>query len=460
MFGSVVLDVSIGVVFVFLTLSLICSAATEALASALKWRSETLLAGIKDLLNDKEGLGLVRDLYNHALINPRSDGIATTAANAAHKPAYIAPSQFADALLDILQQRGPTPDGITTSEQTNQLLSGMLDRAAGDADALKTELAQWFDTAMDRVSGAYKRKAQLCSFIIALAVAVLLNADMLQIAAHLYQDPSIVKQIQPVPQTAEDARKKLNSLGWIKVDQEQKVNFASPHPYGGGFGWGIAALGWLITAVGTLFGAPFWFDMLKSFVNLRGTGPDSSKKPTEPAVAGPPPTGARPSPSAAPVFPAARVALLTAEAAPIAPGAAAIVAACEAKWPAGQSDCSLFVREVAAAVGVTITGNADEIVDSIQEADWTPLIDGVAAAEAAAAGQLAIAGLKGADQQQPSPHGHVVVVVPGPLAHGKYPSAYWGRLGGIGEKNKTINWAWRAADRDRVVYASHQIPIG
>src|ERR1700693_1601342 len=41
------------------------------------------------------------------------------------------------------------------------------------------------------------------------------------------------------------------------------------------------------------------------------------------------------------------------------------------------------------------------------------------------------------------PHGHVVVVVAGqPLAHGKYPFAYWGRLGGGGAKDKTVNWAW------------------
>jgi hypothetical protein len=29
---------------------------------------------------------------------------------------------------------------------------------------------------------------------------------------------------------------------------------------------------------------------------------------------------------------------------------------------------------------------------------------------------------------------HVVVVVDGPLAHGKYPTAYWGSLHGIGKK--------------------------
>ena len=58
----------------------------------------------------------------------------------------------------------------------------------------------------------------------------------------------------------------------------------------------------------------------------------------------------------------------------------------------------------------------------------------------------------------PTPHGHVVVVVDGLLNRNAYPSAYWGRLGGEGFKDKTINYAWRPEDRDRVSYAAHDIP--
>ncbi len=35
-------------------------------------------------------------------------------------------------------------------------------------------------------------------------------------------------------------------------------------------------------------------------------------------------------------------------------------------------------------------------------------------------------------------HGHVVVLVPGPLSHGKYPTAYWGSLGGVPKKYTTL----------------------
>jgi len=59
--------------------------------------------------------------------------------------------------------------------------------------------------------------------------------------------------------------------------------------------------GWFIMAIASLFGAPFWFDTLQRFVQLRGTG----DKPTTPA------------PPAAPAQPAAVAQLsVSTEAAP------------------------------------------------------------------------------------------------------------------------------------------------
>ena len=137
--------------------------------------------------------------------------------------------------------------------------------------------------------------------------------------------------------------------------------------------------------------------------------------------------------------------------------------ACEANFAAHSDDCSGFARAVGAQLGVTLNGLANDIVDTIRGgAPWTPLADGVAAAAAAAAGQLVVGGLRGNEQANPDPHGHVVVVVatlPGQaLAHGKYPYAYWGKLGGTGAEDQTINWAWNTQDRDNVTYAACNLP--
>ena len=42
--------------------------------------------------------------------------------------------------------------------------------------------------------------------------------------------------------------------------------------YMNGLNWIYAAAGLIITALATLFGAPFWFDTLQRFVQLRGAG--------------------------------------------------------------------------------------------------------------------------------------------------------------------------------------------
>jgi len=136
----------------------------------------------------------------------------------------------------------------------------------------------------------------------------------------------------------------------------------------------------------------------------------------------------------------------------------AVKDACEACFPAHANDCSGFAKAVANQVGVALHGLANEIVDTVRgDATWTQLADGVEAAREAAAGKLVVGGLKGSEQTHPDQHGHVVIVVTGPLAHDKYPSAYWGRLGGGGMRDQTVNLAWRAEDRDNVTYAAHDI---
>lgn len=134
-----------------------------------------------------------------------------------------------------------------------------------------------------------------------------------------------------------------------------------------------------------------------------------------------------------------------------------IIECCEAEFDIHKADCSGFAKAVAGRFQVQLNGLANDIVDQIQGAGWTVLGSGIAAKAEADAGKLVIAALKGSDTIPPESHGHVVVVVSGPLAHGKYPSAYWGRLNGVGRKNTTLNYAWKAVDRDRIIYAAHAV---
>lgn len=125
-----------------------------------------------------------------------------------------------------------------------------------------------------------------------------------------------------------------------------------------------------------------------------------------------------------------------------------VVAACEKYWDAYKDDCSGFAGAVAGELGILLAGQANDIVDLMGTFWWHTLSDGAAANIHAILGYFVIGGLK----KNPG-NGHVVVVVPGEVNQGKYPTGYWGSLGGVGKKATTINWSWNATDRDKVKYA-------
>src|SRR5271170_5749743 len=70
MFGSVVLDVAIGMAFVYLLLSLIASVVQEMLATFMQLRPANLLRGVRSLFSGDSlwGDDLVDVLYGHGLI--------------------------------------------------------------------------------------------------------------------------------------------------------------------------------------------------------------------------------------------------------------------------------------------------------------------------------------------------------------------------------------------------------
>ena len=122
---------------------------------------------------------------------------------------------------------------------------------------------------------------------------------------------------------------------------------------------------------------------------------------------------------------------------------AVVVKVAKKHWARWKSDCSGFVSAVTLDLGISLFGNANEMVDkmSLPGSGWINLGHNADMAQAEAnLGFVVIGGLKAAH------HGHVVVIVP---SHGRasaYPYAYWGRLGSVGREDTTINWAWNHHD--------------
>ena len=324
MFGSDVLDVTIGVVFVFVLVSMICSAVREGLEAWLKTRATHLEAGIRELLQDPGGTAAVKQLFDHPLIfglfnrqytGPRTVSWWPTAlTRGKNLPSYIPSRNFALALMD-LAARGPAQDvgaaaapplslatireNVTkniTSVPVQRALLTAIDTAQGDFNIAVSNLEHWFDSAMDRVSGWYKRSTQWILFGIGIFAAVTLNINTLTIANRLYSDKaaretlvaraSAMRDQPPVNQTYGQVRDELAGL-------MLPIGWSTGIPLRGGGLSGAASIdmktvdwwatigGWLITAFAATLGAPFWFDVLNKIMVIRSTVKPHEKSPEE-----------------------------------------------------------------------------------------------------------------------------------------------------------------------------------
>ncbi len=292
MFSSLILDSIAGIIFGFLGICLVASAVTEAISSVLAIRQSTLLSGIQALLNDAtvNGGKIVDGLYANGLVAPLSDGKPGPAATVKHKPAYVAPAAFAMALLDTIRHLAPA--GVAAADMLDQVqdrqlravLKSLEARAVATNTQLTAEVAAWFDSSMDRLSGWYKRWSQWVTVLIGLLLAAAVNVDALHIGQVLWQRPELAAVIANVTPAQPGAMPDVNDLmaalevagypiGWSKALWQHSSWDV----------WAMRLLGWLLTAASTLFGAPFWFDALQRIAWLRGIGRPASQTAANPA---------------------------------------------------------------------------------------------------------------------------------------------------------------------------------
>lgn len=405
---SSVLDVAIGLIFMYLILSLICTTVNELIATVLKLRARNLSKTITALIDDKD---LRKAFYDHGLVSNSTvasragareakagqtdevgsavKGAQSDAAGRARDqdhPSYLDPRSVAMALLDSLdpehrqnpaqQKTFPSVSDIQQSVEKlpdsniRDVLLASLSTSQGEITRLRDGLAAWFDTAMDRLSGHYKRQIKWMSLVIGILVAGALNADSLAVGRALWRDGTLRGQMvgsaaqiveslaaeraggpspsdnaaplnnavpptpapvpagapppdgvappddaaapaaapPPVPagdtgdeavgDTAQSAAEVDREDGSDEVDEKivdltnriaQQQALLRPLPIGwpdqqsaassGSFLWfPLKVLGLLWTGLALSLGAPFWFDLLQKFMNVRGAGMKPEEK--------------------------------------------------------------------------------------------------------------------------------------------------------------------------------------
>lgn len=384
--ASNIIDIAIGVSFVFVVLSVMASAVTEAISTVLSLRAVTLRRAIERLLKDRT---MTARLYAHPLI----DGLTIDDDS---DPAYIPSELFARALVDVIaawddakdQVVPPEPWGMIKSiviipwramrrfvrnlwPRTNapseapavlitdiEQLRARFARVQGIDPAVRAALtalladervkthdeaihriAKWFDQTMEGVGGWYKRSVTLLIAVVSMVISVGLNVDMFVVIDSLSKDAVVRQSVatmvsESVKQNSEDVRTVGEAITdrqaaaqatpeqAAKAEEERKTgellrkrvvtlkhsldSLGVPMGWPAGtqwfcrgdgaepcdqrllpvtfWGWTRRIAGWLFTAVAMSLGAPFWFDLLNKFINLRAAAPPPAKVQARPAA--------------------------------------------------------------------------------------------------------------------------------------------------------------------------------
>ena len=307
-----VLNLAIGITFIYLLFSFVVSALNEFWLTYLDKRADFLKQGLQQLLQDP---AKVKQVLEHGLVDALSRTTNGT-------PAYIGVEPFTAAVLDVVKPADPNTVRKISDFQTSvaalpdsklkQSLTAILDYADNDLATFKKGIGDWYDRSMDRVSGWYKRYAQKWLLGLALGLAVICNVDTIHIIRVLSSNPKLLADtvsqavstakaatpkasgstatapaVEPAPNPIEDAAQSVSQL-------VNNANFAMSNlnNLNMPIGWSksqlqylrdpghlvSAFLGWFLTGLAASLGAPFWFDTLQRFVTIRGNGRSPDEK--------------------------------------------------------------------------------------------------------------------------------------------------------------------------------------
>lgn len=280
MFGSTILDVAIGMIFIYSVFSMIATKLNDLIAGWMKWRSKTLEEGIRTLLADPE---LANKVWNHQLVRGMTG-------KANKPPTYVPPNTLALALFDAITPKDGSPKALDQVRASvvnlpdgsaRQALLSMIDAANGDIEKAMFRVTDWFDSAMDNVSAVYRSKMQTLSLIVALAVTLIFNADTLAIANGLWQEPTVRAAVTGIAarNVTAEVTPAVQEASISQTNAQVQSVIASVSQLGLPLGWNTLpstlwgwvskVLGLALTTLAVSLGAPFWYDLLKNISALR-----------------------------------------------------------------------------------------------------------------------------------------------------------------------------------------------
>jgi hypothetical protein len=276
------LNVAIALIFLYLAVSLACSAMLEAIAARFNRRAKMLKERIGEMLTSEAA----EILYGTSIIKSLS-GANTL-------PSYIPAVEFASSVIEMA-----TTAGTLDRTKLSGPMSALYDEVQGDLGVFKTRLGVWYDNAMSRLTGKYERWSQLWLFLLGVLLAALFNLDSLSIGSALWADRArlepLVQQIETW-QGAAGQGAPLDDAAWAKLAQDPQFKgavtaLAAQLPAGATVPLGyqgkdvlqkaadawarltlLSLVGWVMTGLAAMLGAKFWFNALEQALRLRAAG--------------------------------------------------------------------------------------------------------------------------------------------------------------------------------------------
>ncbi|WP_152990571.1 hypothetical protein [Sphaerimonospora mesophila] len=242
--------------------------------------------------------------------------------------ADIPPVRFAVAVMEIATEHGGVEALMRDLDRMRsplyRPLKAVWDRVEHDAESFRRGVGEWFDGEMERLSILYRRYVRWVVAVLAVAVTLLFGADALEYGKNLLRDNAyrsgvsafaqsgpaalapITRECGPEQDAYACVTDVLSTPAFVKIfaNAPVSVTMGDGGNRGGGDGgdggdegrdggptWAWNWGGWwdrlsspghwpgfLVTAVALLFGAPFWWDMLRRITGLRSRGVGGAEK--------------------------------------------------------------------------------------------------------------------------------------------------------------------------------------
>jgi len=298
-----ILEVTIGIVLVYLILSIVCTSLLEVVIANIGFKNKNLRKAVERLLEDTS---LADRVYNDpeikALCGPKGENpsyiptdvfarsVLNVATNGEWRKSGGLPTVLRDKFVELASRTGSYASVKTAEQKLGSKLVEFMDEAKGDIDLLQNKIELWFDRTNDRSKGWFNRRVNRWLVFFGFAVALLVNADTIQIFQKLSEDPEL--RTAAVSSAEEQIKKGLVTLnsdsenGPVLESFRKQVGEVAPF-----IGWSthdplvsawensdfgtvpmllvLKFLGLLITAFAVSLGAPFWFNLLQKLLNIR-----------------------------------------------------------------------------------------------------------------------------------------------------------------------------------------------